>query len=283
MRMSELSAPDNISLAISLSTPPELLAKLAFETDPDTRCCVAGNAKCPESLLIQLAQDENPEVRARVAENQSAPVSLLVQLSEDWEDLVREGVAANPICPIQLLTKLAVDDIGEVRSGAARNPDCPIELLVNLAVDEHWLVRSEVFSNPNFPVELFEKFDINDDELDVCLSVIKNPKCPIRTLIAMANDTRHFVMSTAQSNLRFKDQAYWVQAVVEGFSLSTRVNENTSDKTCGDALLDAGLTDVYQLLQSIELTNKVRQTIDESLQSANTEGEITSHKNIVRM
>lgn len=279
--MSELSAPDNISLAISLSTPPELLAKLAFETDPDTRCCVAGNAKCPEELLIQLAQDENPEVRARVAENQSAPVSLLVQLSEDWEDLVREGVAANPSCPIQLLTKLAVDDIGEVRSGAARNPDCPIELLVNLAVDEHWLVRSEVFSNPKCPIELFEKFDINDDELDVCSSVIKSPKCPIRTLIAMANDPRHFVMSTAQSNLRFKDQAYWVQAVVEGFSLSTRLN--TSDKTCGDALLDAGLTDVYQMIQSIEMTNKVRQAIDDSLQSTNVEGEIPSRKKIVRM
>ncbi|THJ45001.1 HEAT repeat domain-containing protein [Aeromonas veronii] len=266
--MSELSAPDNISLAISLSTPPELLAKLAFETDPDTRCCVAGNAKCPEELLIQLAQDENPEVRARVAENQSAPVSLLVQLSEDWEDLVREGVAANPSCPIQLLTKLAVDDIGEVRSGAARNPDCPIELLVNLAVDKHWLVRSEVFSNPKCPIELFEKFDINDDELDVCSSVIKSPKCPIRTLIAMANDPRHFVMSTAQSNLRFKDQAYWVQAVFEGFSLSTRLNENTSDKTCGDALLDAGLTDAYQAIQAAEISRMVTQATSGSAESA---------------
>ncbi len=89
---------------------PDMLTKLAKETNHRIRCKVAENPHTPESVLTSLAADPDPEVRLSVAENPSAPHQVLEQLVKDENDDVRLGMAANHRLPPDILKMLAQDD-----------------------------------------------------------------------------------------------------------------------------------------------------------------------------
>ncbi len=105
------------------------LTRLLDELDDDTwladRTAVAEDLGTPPDVLAVLAADPDPDVRAAVAANESTPTEVLDRLAADggadgW--LIRATVAVHPNTDPDTVARLAVDPDPHVRQAAAGNP-----------------------------------------------------------------------------------------------------------------------------------------------------------------
>lgn len=109
----------------SQTTRPDLLTRLAYDTEPGIREAVARNPHVLEHTLIGLFRDPDPRVRATAALNGRMPAPLLMLLARDRDADVREAVARNPHTPAMSLAELTGDPEPRVREQAAAHPACP--------------------------------------------------------------------------------------------------------------------------------------------------------------
>lgn len=306
MNFSDLSELERMSLAINEKTAPDVLAKLSHDANWDCRAQVAENASTPVEALVRLADDEIPFVRARLASNPQMPVYLLIELANDTESSVRSSVARHPNCPIEQLESLAKDDawcvkenvagnrntpaellylIADYRntdmstfddrqkwglidavSEVAANPNCPMNLLVTLSEHSNGEVRGRVAKHIPSSHERFISMTV-DGDFYVRSCAAENKDCSIEILVMLLNDTEEMVRIRAKENLSGKSGEDFEKAACDGLFLSTPVC-NSQDKTVGNVLLDAGLTDAYQAIQAAEISRMVTQATSGSAESA---------------
>lgn len=86
-----------LGVANNLSTPPETLARLADDTNPDVRVLAeAGLPDTPPDRVAQLARHGDQMVRIRVARREGLPVGVLAELAGDDHGRVSEAARSNP-------------------------------------------------------------------------------------------------------------------------------------------------------------------------------------------
>lgn len=266
--------------------PTMTLAAIAKDKSRDVRLSVAVNPNVHVTLLTEMlisesdlqvqntiykaiqAQDPYRFIRSDLAGKTNIPGSILALLSEDHDHGVREWAAAHPNCPGDILSLLGADHINGVRESAAAHPNCPSDTMLTLSTDHYWGVRVAVAANPICSASILSSMS-NDHNEDVRAMAAGNPNCPTLSLIRLANDVDSETRSNAQNTLCSKTKDFWVKAVDDGLSLSSVLencfmyaNNRFVNTAVGDALLAAGLSNVYQLIQSAELTIQVKQSAD---------------------
>lgn len=107
-------------VALCLSTPENILARLSESEHAVVRSRVAWNTHTPSDILAKLSNDENTAVIWNVAGNKSTPVDTLIKLSNHPDANTRGEVASNPSTPINILLLLLNDSSDIVRSIAKR-------------------------------------------------------------------------------------------------------------------------------------------------------------------
>ncbi len=108
--------------------------------DAHVRYVMAGNPHTSPEILSKLAAETNPQIRKRVAENPETPLSALKTLARDSEHEVRLSLVENPKLPQEILEELASDSHDDVRLELAANPHLPEKILQKLANDENLYV-----------------------------------------------------------------------------------------------------------------------------------------------
>ncbi len=115
------------------NTAPDVLEKLAANTNEYVLGDVAGNPKLSEATLRRLAKHGGYLVEWALAHNRSTPVDILSRLAGSANEYTRGDVAANPNAPAAVLSDLSKDGTKHVRLSVAQNPSTPrnaIEVLV---------------------------------------------------------------------------------------------------------------------------------------------------------
>lgn len=90
-------------------------------------------------ILEKLANNSNVIIRSNVAKNKNTSPEILAKLSEDYEWLVRRNVALNPKTPDNILIRLANDKDSLVRNTVKTNENAPkeaIKIVQNLEKEE---------------------------------------------------------------------------------------------------------------------------------------------------
>lgn len=283
---SPLSIEERIALAQSINASEYELDLLARDVQCEVRCHAAQNPKCPTMTLADIAKDKSRDVRLSVAANPNVRVTLLTEMlisesdvqvqntiykaiqAQDNYRFIRSDLAGKPNIPGSILALLGADHDHGVREWAAAHPNCPGDIMLTLSTDHHWGVRVAVAANPICSASILSSVS-NDHNEDVRAMAAGNPNCPTLSLIRLSNDVDSETRSNAQNMLCSKTKDFWIKAVDNGISLSSII-ENcfiyTSNRlvstTIGDALLAAGLSNVYQIIQSAELTMQVKQSAD---------------------
>ena len=173
--------------------PPDVLRRLAFNTDSDIVRAVAENPATPAETLRRLAVIGDVELRCGVAQNRSAPRRTLLTLAEDPDYKTRACVAQNPSTPPDVLAVLAADSEYMVKMHTAANASTPPKTLMALAVDA--VATESLAANPSTPRDALEgialgrcmhdepcgadvcQWDGTDRE-DVLARVLSNPSTP---------------------------------------------------------------------------------------------------------
>ena len=120
------------------------------------RHIVAKDPDCSPDVLARLATDSDALVRGAVALNPAIPQPVLNRLCRDSFFSVRVAAAANRSCSAASLRRLAVDPHHDVRISAALNESCPPGALRRLAADPEMSVRVAAESNPGCDRRLSE-------------------------------------------------------------------------------------------------------------------------------
>ena len=197
-------------LAVDPKCPPETLAVLGVDPDPDVRMQVAWNPSTPAATLEWLADNNEADT---VGLNLAAPPELLTRIVDKYE-YARDAVASNPAAPAELLTSLS-DSYPDY---VALNPNTPPETLARLAelepavpvlaaeLDETITpaeyaisIRHLVASHESCPPETLERLagDTNDE---VRMHVALNPAASPETLVRLAGDQEAVVRASAAAN-----------------------------------------------------------------------------------
>ncbi len=120
-----------IQIARCSATPPDVLSDIVAQKyehrNNDTvelRKALAGNENTPPEMLAKLAFDRVLEVRCKALANPSTPQETLrraYQFSQkhDYPATIQKALAANPSCPDDILIALAMSDIRSVAEAAA--------------------------------------------------------------------------------------------------------------------------------------------------------------------
>ncbi|WP_323092187.1 hypothetical protein, partial [Aeromonas jandaei] len=140
----------------------------------------------------------------------------------------------------------------------SKNTNCPEEVLIKLSKNKDPIYRQGIASNTNTPISILAVL-ASDSNINVRSGVVSNQNCPLDIKIKLAcDDNVEFVRFTARSALERMSHGDWEAAILEGYSLSYSNPACESDeKKLGDMLLSSGLVDVYQTIQSVELSNRL--------------------------
>ncbi len=299
VKLSSDNHADAIFSVSSVASNPNctvtMLEVLAKDARWEVREAVVENPTTPAYLRNAMASDDNHDVRARVAIH-TADQEVLARLSQDPDGLVRMYTSQNPACAIDLMSQLAMDKEWAIRAGVACNRNCPAALLSILANDSDARVRCDVAKNPNCTDEILGKLVTDtDDKVRDC--IVQRHDCPQAILSFMATDRDPLIRShvaihystpiviqlqmacfdvdedvreDAKTYLQSLPQAIWPKVVASGTSLSKPISDAAAGPHLGDALLRRGLADVYQFIQSAELTLQLHQAASQDMTTQNT-------------
>ena len=152
-------------IAKNKNTPPEALARLAYDDNYDVCSLVAQNPNTSPETLVLLAKNKDGTVRYWVARNPNTSVATLALLAKDKDVNVRYRVAQNRKTPPASLALLAKDKNAYIRCNVAGNRETPPEILALLAKDEFWSVLHRVAGNPNTSQEDLALLATNENKL----------------------------------------------------------------------------------------------------------------------
>jgi hypothetical protein len=110
------------TLAFNRHTPPDVVARLARDLDPDVRAGVAHRADLDPEMLNELGRDSDAKVRAQVVIHSHLDLALLADLARDPAPEVRKGVAGYPGLDPVLLEELERDPDEHVSAQARMRP-----------------------------------------------------------------------------------------------------------------------------------------------------------------
>lgn len=143
----------------------ELRALLADATDdtrlhyalidhpqPRARAAAAASPICPPDVLSRLARDTDRDVVAAVAAHASLPADAAITIIGTTADkAILRILASNLACDPTVLAWLAQEPAAATRCAVASNPNAPATLLSRLARDSSPRVRAAVIANPSTP------------------------------------------------------------------------------------------------------------------------------------
>lgn len=224
---------DDPAIAIQLISgglgTPEILARLAHDSDPAIRrlvadevrplpyeitrifaagtdirlvAAVAGWGELPADVARALARHPDREVRSELASNPSGtvPPDVLAELLTSGGDapITTCGACrANPSPNERCHTHSAGLDV--IRSYALRNESTPLAALLDYADADNASDRAAVAAREDLPPALLARL-ANDVEDFVRTTVAENPSTPVDTLRTLARDTSANVRRAVGSN-----------------------------------------------------------------------------------
>ncbi|THJ44983.1 hypothetical protein [Aeromonas veronii] len=237
---------------MQLAKDPSFFSRIKLAQDPS----------CSADALALLAFDEDCRIRRVAIKNPYISVDLLCELSVDPVHDVRGSIAELPDCPMDLLHRFVNDDAMMVRKSVASNPNCPVELMSKLLNDADGYVRWCLAGNQSLPYDLV-KIMTKDKDTEVREMIAIHPKLDVFSLLNMALTERSkAVLRSVYCALGKIKIEVWSKAVTDGLSLSQPSGKTGRSKSVGDKLLGAGLENVYQLIQSAELSQQISLAAD---------------------
>lgn len=236
-------APDDIILAlVGCSTPvgqcalarrPGLSAAVvtALFTHGDEQVLknLGGNTSTPESLLRQLSVHRDSSIRGAVASNPYCPPDVLLDLSRDHAALVVVKSAGNTSMPRQRLDDMA-------RSSGSNSESIQLTVAANRSADAStlvWLLKALQHQLPRSP------------------AILSNPSLPFISKLEVAflcDDDSLRKMLFKQ--IKAKSAEFWRET---GLSPHHLLQYAGREVALGDALISAGMIDVYQICLSTDL------------------------------
>jgi hypothetical protein len=181
------------------STPPEALSQLAGDPIENVRQTIAGRRSTPPEVLARLIGDRDASTYLWVARNPSTPPEALARLAGDPDRNVRTGVAYNPSTPPKVLIQLAGDADASVRFDVAKNPSTPSEALARLAGDRNEYIRQVVAGRRATPPEALARLAGDRDE-HVRRWVAGHRATPPEALVQLAGDSNKLIQDTVAGN-----------------------------------------------------------------------------------
>ncbi len=159
-------------------TPISELQRLS--QDVFVRKGVSANVQTPTHILETLAKD--PDCHSDLAGNQNVPATVLEGLfgiaNNVDADLVNFRLACNPSTPAHVLQQIPTQD-KSLTHWVAQNPRIPEKLIEQLSVSKVTSDRAGVAKNTSTSIEVLDRL-ATDEEMDVCLSVVVNPRFATR-------------------------------------------------------------------------------------------------------
>ncbi|MEM0550426.1 MULTISPECIES: hypothetical protein [Aeromonas] len=255
--LTRLSTINKLMLTHTAETSSEILSQLADDKSERVRTSVAKHNNSEAHVLVALSCDQNWIVREAAASNIHCPSEELVRLSEDTPLCVPIAVAGNPGTPDYILTRMSMSQTWNLRYGVAGNMSAPEDALVILASDQCSQIRESVSLNIMTPHIILTKL-ADDIAANVRAGVAKNLNTPTLTLVSMlCSEPRSIVLSNILSRLRSLGPDDWQKGVSCGLSLDSLLPLGAS---IGDMLLNGGHADIYQAIQSAQLTLQIQQS-----------------------
>lgn len=161
---------DKVEIYTIENIKPELVSNFP---DPRLRVFAAQKARDPE-LLRRLANDTDEVVRVAAVINKHTPPEVMEEKCKDPSQKVRYwAVRLAPKFPSEAVT----DSSAQVRTALCSRNDCPPEVLKRLADDKASTVRACVAQNPNTPPEVLDYLAKSSDLL-VVLKVASRDDIP---------------------------------------------------------------------------------------------------------
>ena len=183
--------------------------------DPDDRIwAVQSNALSPEELDQMYDAERSWEVKEFLLRSRDIPIHHAEGIAMNNDTAARRVLASREDCPEKLLEELATDRAIAVRKAAARNPMLPKQSLLTLISDKDDGVAIAAFNNKNFADAWYlDNYDylvssaqypsglraqaaqsdkvseevleqhIRASNYDIAISVVNNPKMPLRALL----------------------------------------------------------------------------------------------------
>lgn len=123
-------------LAMSHSTPPEVLLILATYRDGLVRRTLAQNPNTPPEVLWSMESDPDSFVRMEVLKNPNTPLGALESGSLDDDEASLYALSQNPSLPAAILDKLMNTGSLSVRESVVSHPNTSSETLLNTAMGD---------------------------------------------------------------------------------------------------------------------------------------------------
>lgn len=239
---------------------------LARCDEVNVRASIAGDHSTPLEILAGLAADPVGIVRQKVALNVSCSAALLEVLSSDTDKWVRDAVACHALCPIDLLERLIADQDIMVRMSAVAHPNVSGSMLETLFEKGAPDLRRAMASNPNCTPATLNRLACEPNP-STRLDVIAHTNTPISLLLQLACfDSYQHARDQSRDKLETMEQTKWKESVAAGLSLANTMECSVNPDavvppglSLGDTLINAELTNIYQMIQQVELEMKVHQ------------------------
>ncbi|PVC92790.1 HEAT repeat domain-containing protein [Streptomyces sp. CS014] len=183
---------DKAMIAVNPTLPPDTVALLAADPDPEVRARIAQRADLGPAERRTLMTDPDPDVRLAVSvhpalsEEERARIDYQVPMDHFFvhhpapeaprdpravrrdalsrHPLLRRRAASDHFLPPDLVARLASDDDLGVRVLLAQNhPDAPASLLLRSFLEYTGPERSHLTTRPNFPTDGLAAFADHED------------------------------------------------------------------------------------------------------------------------
>lgn len=245
------------------SAPDDVILGLLSGASLAARCSLAQKPKLSLKVIEALFSDGNENVLSRLGRNEATPNEILSKLGAHSNPEIRAAVACNPVCSIELLMSLSNDPDSKVVGKAASNSSMPSERLDELAKldgEKFNTIKLFIASNPAAERRtLIWLFDLSSKKSMLLRSLCKHQNFPFELKLKVALlDENPKIVDELRSDISLKSDQFWMDLASNSeLLLSSEIAHNGNNCLLGDALLNAGMVNVFQIWQSVELARSI--------------------------
>ncbi|MEM0550208.1 MULTISPECIES: hypothetical protein [Aeromonas] len=245
------------------SAPDDVILGLLSGASLAARCSLAQKPKLSLKVIEALFFDGNENVLSRLGRNEATPNEILSKLGAHSNPEIRAAVACNPVCSIELLMSLSNDPDSKVVGKAASNLSMPswrLDELARLDGDKFNSIKLFIANNPSAESRtLMWLFDLSSKKGMLLRALCKHQNFPfeLKLKVALLNENPKIV-EELRSDISLKSDQFWMDlASGSELFLSSEIAHDGNVCSFGDALINAGMVNVFQIWQSVELAKSI--------------------------
>ena len=190
------------AVAKHLDTPPEVLEKLAFDSETQVKKAVASRSDLSIDLIAKMARDRQITAKKFLLRNKYFSAELLKDLAGYQEPKVLQMVALHPHTPLEILKELASVEVasGYVAQSHLLNGEI-IEILIESDLPEVYFALAK---NHQTPAEILANLALQLSDVNTLIAIAENKNASETTkrkvIEKLLGCSRHSVISYVARN-----------------------------------------------------------------------------------